>query len=294
LHNGTFTGTLIDYLSVYFTNLWGRGTPALGIDWKGFHLYYILYLFIFTLILIPLFLLLKKEKGQQIIDKVGNFFKIPGTLYLPFLLILGIEFFDIKVIQVNVPGYIFGRIGGWSFLTYFILIFYGFIIASNKKFEISIDKHSKFSGFLAIILGAIGLPIFLFNKSNTIGIILMGFYSWSLIITVLSLARKYLNIGNRASKYLRQAALPLYIIHPLFNQILSYYIYQLSIPNVAKFFLFLGSTLICILASVALIVQFNVLRVLYGLKWRKKKKKEVEEIQEEEEEDVTIILEDEN
>ena len=166
LQNGTFTGTLIDYLSVYFTNLWGYDTPAIGFDWRGFHLYYILYLFIFSLITIPLFLLFKKEKGQQIIDKIGNFFKIPGTLYLPFLLILGIEFFDIKVIQVYVPAFVFGRSGGWSFLTYFILIIYGFIIASNKKFEVSIDKHSKFSGFLTIILGAIGLPIFLLNKSS--------------------------------------------------------------------------------------------------------------------------------
>ena len=60
--HGQFQGTFFDFLPRFFPS------EILAGSWTGVHLWYLEYLFVFTLVLTPVFLWLKGQAGQRAID----------------------------------------------------------------------------------------------------------------------------------------------------------------------------------------------------------------------------------
>jgi len=94
----------------------GTFTPA--------HLWFILYLFIFSLFGLPLFLWLRSEK--RIIQKLANFMQKPVNLFL----------LAIPLVIASATGIL----GAMNPLYYFLIFFYGFIFANDSRFQTSIQK----------------------------------------------------------------------------------------------------------------------------------------------------------
>ena len=115
----------------------GAFTPA--------HLWFILYLFGFSLVGLPVFLALRSEKGKRIIRMLGT------TMQAPLSLILwGIPL--TLAAAVNILGAI-------NPLYYFLVFFYGFVLANDTRFQEGIDKltwvalaYGLLEGIINIIL----------------------------------------------------------------------------------------------------------------------------------------------
>ncbi len=96
----------------------GTFTPA--------HLWFILFLFVFSLIGLPLFLALRTEKSKSLIKALGTAARSPLNLIgwgIPLTL----------VAALNV-------LGDKNPLYYFLIFFYGFVLATDTHFQESIDK----------------------------------------------------------------------------------------------------------------------------------------------------------
>ena len=63
LTHGQFEGSFLEYLPIYFRD-WNSWNGEF--DWAGVHLWYLAYLFLFTLVLLPFFAALKTSNGQSI------------------------------------------------------------------------------------------------------------------------------------------------------------------------------------------------------------------------------------
>jgi hypothetical protein len=227
---------------------------------------------------LPPFLYFKKLKGRSLIFKVGDFVKKKGSALL----------FAIPLVLIEV---IFRAFRGWSFLQnpifYFGFFFYGFFIFSDERFPQFLSRDRKMLLTLAI-LGTLILFFMInigwgFNSSDGLSSpdnyllkriifqVLRGFTIWVWVFAFLSLGIKYLNFNNRLLKYATEAALPFYILHQTVIVVIGFYVIQLSLGLLAKYFLITTGSLILTVAIYDLFVRrSNITRFLFGMRLLKK------------------------
>jgi len=256
-----FTGSFVQFYPHYFDGLYGFGG---NFAWMGLHLWYLEILFIFSLLTLPLFRYLKREKIRNFISKIAISFKKSGII---FLLALPIFFMELFVNQQ--PDGIGRRdFGGWSALTYLIFFILGYLIASNMQFRMSIEKHRKIALLLGILMTVSGFFL-LEEYSSRISFLesLRAFNSWFWLVAILGFGSKYLNFNNGLLKYSNEAVLPFYILHQTTIVIIGFYIASWDVSVVLKYLLLSTVSFGLIIALYDLLIKrVKILRFLFGMK----------------------------
>jgi peptidoglycan/LPS O-acetylase OafA/YrhL len=260
VNHSEFTGSFFEFYPQYFNGLYGYGG---NFPWTGFHLWFIIILFIFSMITVNLFVYLRKEKNLQKISNFASFFKKSGSLY----------FFIIPVVlfQLFNPLSILGDFGGYNLFSLLVFYVIGFLIASDRQFKDSIESHRIIALITAIIstllLGVVAIAFYNYLLFWVLGIT----YMWSWIIVILGLASKHLNFNHKSRKFLNENVMPFYILHQTIIVIIGFLIVQTGLIIILKYLIICIISFAIIIALVMVIRQFNILRVLFGMSLKKKK-----------------------
>jgi peptidoglycan/LPS O-acetylase OafA/YrhL len=111
-----------------------------------------------------------------------------------------------------------------------------------------------------------GLDLYIYGVLDALQI-------WSIILSAIGFAMRYLNFSNRYLTYLTSAVYPFYILHQTIIVATGYYVTQWSLPISIKL---AGLLLICFASILGiyhfLIRPFIVPRILFGLKPKEKSK----------------------
>ena len=136
LTHGQFSGSFFQWFPQYFEGLNGLEEGG-NFAFHGLHLWYLMLLFLYSLLLLPLFLLLRSKVGRPIVRGIGSFLKIPGLIYLLGLVLA------VPLVYIN-PESILGTrmFAGWSMVYYFILLFFGFLIFADERIQQTIVKFA--------------------------------------------------------------------------------------------------------------------------------------------------------
>lgn len=245
----------------------------LGGSLSWHHLWYILYIFVFSLICLPLLQFSKSDKSQKFKYRFLQFIKKPGRIYLLGLPLLAV-FLGLAPFFPTTHSFF----GDWYNLTYSLIFFiYGIFFISVQQIWDIIEKYRKTSLIIASIpffflwLFVWGPTFYIMNEETTAFFIFYGFLKITFVIcfllALLGYAKKYLRKENKFLKYATEAVYPFYILHQTVMLVIGYYIIQLPIGLLPKFILvviatFGGSLLIYEL----LIKRYNFMRILFGLK----------------------------
>ncbi len=267
--HGEFSGSYFQFLPRYFASVFTAGYGPMAIfELEQMHLWYLLWLFIFSLLLYPLMRWLKGN-GRRVLSTMGRFLAFPGAVYLLALpIILLLAFIDPNSPVMAEKG------GGWSQVIYLWFLFTGFIVISAERLEAIIKRLRWLSlGMAAVALGIViffvftqGVPAYgtrlyapLFG--------LAGFSSWCWILTYFGLAMRYLDFRKPVLEYANEAVLPFYILHQSVLICVGYFIVQWTIPDVLKWATILVTSFAIIMGLYEyLIRRINVLRFLFGMK----------------------------
>ncbi|MES1222258.1 MAG: acyltransferase [Bacteroidota bacterium] len=271
LQRGLITGSYISfYPSVWTFIPYPDGT----LSWS--HMWFVVYLFVFCILLLPVFGLFKIKLLKTFKEKLANSLSHPLLLFalvIP-LMFLYFEFYNEYPEQQSL-------LDDWFVFTFSLtLLFYGYLLGGSNRFWQSCEKFRLY--FLAIAVACIfflyygywwrmQLPkeqdgnLYLFGTLSAIHI-------WSLILAACGFAKKYLNFTNRFLKYANQAVYPFYILHQTLIVAFGYYVVQWPLPIFAK----LVILIILCFSSLLFIYQFIIKpfiipRILYGLKPKEKK-----------------------
>jgi peptidoglycan/LPS O-acetylase OafA/YrhL len=232
------------------------------------HLWYLLWLFIFSLLLYPLLRWLKRS-GSRALDRVSSFLARPGAVYLlalPTVLLIAFGNPENPVIAE--------KSGGWSMVIYLWLLFSGFILVSTDRLQASIKNLRWLSLGMGVILltfviytvATQGIPSY-GTSLYTIAFGAAGFSSWCWILAFFGLAMRSLDYRKPVLEYANEAVLPFYILHQSVLICVGYFIVQWSIPDLLKWVTILVSSFVIIMALYEYpIRRINVLRFLFGLK----------------------------
>ena len=222
------------------------------------HLWFLGNIFIYVLVLSPVFFYLKKKQRSKLHLAMDKLFGNPlGLLVImiPFVLealIVNPESFETYAMTTH--GFVLGLI---AFLTGFCCVY------SGATFWQMVKRWKWILLLLALALYVIRLVHFELAAPNYLKSIESNLW----IFGVFGLGYSYLNRPSKALTYLSQAAYPIYIIHMGFLYLGSYLLFTIEMDVVLKFILVVLFTGVgCFVFYEFVIRRVKFLRPLFGLK----------------------------
>ena len=262
----SFNGNFIEF---YFLNYFTRGLYGWGgfFPLTGIYLWYLLFLFVFSLLTLKMFIYFGKTNMQQKFSKLADFCSKKGGI-----LILMLPLILFQLIGMLFLGFL--EVSGWSVLVYLCIFIYGYIFASDIKFRKAMEKNSSLTLIIGVISSVIGIFVYL-NLSSNILILILYFLFFPLaclcwLVTILGFASKYLNKNSKHLKLLNDLVLPFYILHQAIIIMVDYYIIQLNISIILKYLIVLSIAFGLTISLVLVIRNINVLRLLFGMRLKMK------------------------
>ncbi|MFC1966384.1 acyltransferase family protein [Chloroflexota bacterium] len=265
LTHGEFTGTLFQfYYPHYFDGVYAFGGNFAIIP---LHLWYLVLLFTFSMIALPIFLPFG-VKGNSLISRLANSFIKPWALLLLFIPLTA------AALLSDVAGLGFTRqMGSWDILSYLLFFIYGYLIFSNTHILDTIKKYS-----LAALIGAVLLTLAILALEWTSALYwwaLRALCAWCWIIAILGYGSRFLNFNNRFLGYANEAVLPFYILHQTIILVIGFFVVQWSAGIPLKYVVIATTSFVAIMAIYELLIRrINIFRFLFGMRLKKKAKTE--------------------
>ena len=281
--NEGYTGTFWEGLPLYIVSAF---TTAPNLDNPFFfnvfwgHLWFLQFLFLISLLVLPLLLFLRSERGQRFIAKLAGWCGRWGGIFL-FLI-------PLAVVRVALTHFFQGHDLSWAqFLNYAVFFVIGYIIPADKRYTEGIKKV----GWACLTLGIIGLTaegVFIYvlnyNYANmlrpggepfSLTYVLfntaMSIASWSWIVFILSLGAKYLNVKSKLVTYGNEAVLPFYIFHQTIILCVGWFVIRWNMGILPKYLIIAVASFALIMVLYELLVRrFNVVRFFFGMRPKKK------------------------
>jgi glucan biosynthesis protein C len=256
--------TVLVYHSTRFFNMesWNVKNPT----------WYLLWLFVFSLILYPLMRWLK-GRDQGMLSKVGNLLALPGAVYalaLPAIVLAVLFDYNSAVMYHN---------AGWALIVYLWLTLAGFLIVPHDRLQASIQRLRWLSLPLGLVL--VGCSVFPLTLEQgpafgtwryALGWGARALGSWCCVLAILGLGRKHLTLSRPFLNYANEGVLPFYILHQTVLPGVGYFVVQWTIPGLLKrVIILLVSFPIIMLLYEFLVRRLNLLRILFGMKPRAKR-----------------------
>jgi hypothetical protein len=260
--HGMFSGSFLEFYSHLFDGLYLGVGQGGYFPWMGVHLWYLLLLFLLTLILLPLFVYLKRDRVKESLSKL-TFFDRPGAI---FLLAIPLALLGMLVGEEGIGA---RMLGGWSAVLYLAFFAYGYLLLAIPSLGRAAQKHGIPALIGGVLITAVGVPLVM--NDIDIGLIpgetLRAFNSWFWVLAIIGLCARYLDLENRFSKYANEAVLPFYMLHQPVIILVVWLLLSWDAGPILKYLavLVIGFPSIAILYEFG-IRRFNVVRFLFGLK----------------------------
>ncbi len=274
--DGSFAGSLFEFYPQFFVGWYSQLVESTGnFSWGSMWL--LLYLLVATLVILPLLVYLRGDRGKKAVDALARFTAKPGAILL-YALPLSLVLWAL----IPIFPHDFSLYKDWAlFLFYLLFFFYGFLFCTDVRFWQAIDKQKGWMFGLSIalsiwwfvnaILKISGEPYSLTQLALTT---LYCLTSLAYVLTLLGYAYKYLQSGSRFLSYSAEAWLPFYVLHLTVIVVLAFIVVQWDMEVWGKFLLLaLLSFAVIMLIYEFVIKRVNVIRLLFGMPMKPKKKK---------------------
>jgi hypothetical protein len=234
------------------------------------HLWYLVYMLAYTLIIIPLMPLVSKLAGVfdarwfERLMGAGRLFILPALLFIAYRFTTDTWF----------PRESHAFWGDWgAHARYFSYFLIGLLIAKNDTFWRVLERTWRIgailTGVLALTLSMLWANWEWVSEQNTLLVVarmLRPLYAWSMIATLLGAAQAFLNKPSALLSYLTKAVFPYYILHQSLIVVAGVYISGFGLSVWPEFLLVLLATVAGCLGIYELIIRrVGILRPLFGV-----------------------------
>lgn len=265
-----------DFVEFYPQWLWSCLTnPGLGllrIECLASHLWFLAYLFIFSVLCLPVFSLLERSWGARWVIRLAALSQSTAGLAAFFI--------PTAMVQILLRAR-FPQHQNWSdFLVWLEYFIYGYLFTSDPRFFQSVKKHRAvalytglacFAGIL-LLLGPLGYSqSWELQPTFTAGYAayqaLRSLDTWAWVLFFLGTGLQRMNFNSAWLAYGREAVLPFYILHQVVIVALGVLLYRWDPPALLKYLVLAGGAFLIIWGIYArLIRRIRALRFLFGMR----------------------------
>ena len=254
----------------FFTHDYFRFGTLFGIvmpTWN--HLWFVVYLWVYTLALALLMLVPGSGKLQPVFDKL---FSGGRASWVPVVFLMVTQYWLFH--RGDDTHDLFGD--ALAHLQYFPAFLFGFGLAASRAAMTGLARYWKLSaalaiGCYAIIAGLlIGYPDFSFPDHNVTRAfqIVREIDVWVAIAALIGVAERFGNRDHAWRPVLAEAVFPFYIIHQTAIVLVEFWIKPLDLGALAEFLILVPATVAACWAFYLLGREVNWLRPLIGIKRR--------------------------
>jgi glucans biosynthesis protein C len=231
-----------------FGGYYGHWTPA--------HTWFIIFLFIYSVVALPIFLWLRGERGQRVAVGLAGFFARRLALLL----------FVIPLALAAATD----LLGAQNPIYYLFVFLIGYLLMTDSRYQQALDRD-------ALIYLVFGLLFEIARQTWR-----TGYAEWSLLWIVRGLVQQstrllltfaILGFGHRllqrnikALRYLSEVSFPFYILHLPVTTLVGYFLIRLDTVIAVKYLLIVALSVLLTLAVCELVKRVGVLRFLFGMK----------------------------
>lgn len=253
-----FSGYLGFYPSVF------KFVPYPEGNFSWHHLWFVAYILVFSLTLMPVFALLRGERGQAAISALAGACRRPGTIYL-------INLPSIAVALLLGPHWptTHNLIADWANLLGSLVTFlWGFVFASSPQLLEILERRRR-----EWLVGAVVLTVVFYAVRGlklhvgwVVGSSINSYFGMLWIFTLVGFARRHLSRDSAVLRYANEAVYPFYIVHQTITVSAGYVIADWELAPAIKLPLLAGVTFFGSWAVFELVRRTAVTRLLFGLK----------------------------
>ena len=278
LFRGRFSGSYADfYPNVFGFEPYHDGGTGGAFSWH--HLWFICYLFFYSLLSIPVFRWLNSEGGQRFTDRVGRLIANPGRTRPGGAMWLLLVIIASQVaLKPFFPEETHGLTDDWAYFVKNLLLFWlGYLLISRSDFwQILTDQRRLFLVATLFCTGLLYGSRAVWGEEtidstvwlNVLYTINSDCLMWFSVLMTIGYGYRYLNSNQPILKHLNEAVYPFYILHQTVIVLIGYYVLTRTNLGVYAGFLTvsLSSLVVCIAIYVLFIRPFRLTRLLFGLK----------------------------
>jgi len=268
LTHGQFSGSFFSFLPEFFNGVYfAIGMPG-NFAFHGMHHWFLLLLFIYSLICYRLFIWLKAG-GRDILNRITSLLAKPGLTYLWFVL-------PLLIMDALIPQAVLqAGAGGWGFLYYIWFLIAGFLIVSSDRLQRNIISQR----WISLLLGVVVMSAYLYllfgpqrvvfqtGISDWIYTLLSFFSTWCWLFAILGFGMRYLAFDRPVLRQANEAVMPFYILHQTVLLVVGYFVLTWKIHDALKWVIIFSGSFIIIMALYTLLIRkFDLLRFLFGMK----------------------------
>jgi glucan biosynthesis protein C len=261
---GVFDGSLLEFTAHRLSRIGPKLFGAIG-----YHMWFLGFLFAFSLLALPLFIWLKGETGRNVVSRLARFCQRRGAILL-FIV-------PLAVVRVGLHPF-FPVQNDWAdFFSHGAFFVLGFLMFADERFTQAIRRDwwillGVGIAALAALAMIMSLESFDIEKSPstfwellTWGLIAACGWCWTAFM--LFIGMRYLDRDNAALRYGLGAILPFFVVHQAVILAIAYFVVQweTTIP-IKLLVLVLGSFLVSIGLYEWVIKRVGILRLVFGMK----------------------------
>ena len=269
--NGTIAPGYLDFLFRYWqVRPWPAGGwdgAEHGITWN--HLWYLAYLWVYTLLLAALLPLLESAPGRALQQRLGALRGLalvggPAAVLVVYMLVLMPRF---EITHDLVSDW-------FNHAQSFTVFLLGYALARSDGFWAELARLRRPLGWAAVAMVAVYVPLLKadveYGEAALVAIrTLRGVMVWTVLLALLAWAQHALDRPFRWLPYASEAVFPWYVIHQTATVALAFWLVPLRLGAALEATLVVGGTLAACALGHEVVRRVPLLRPLFGLKMRR-------------------------
>jgi glucans biosynthesis protein C len=264
LAQGAFDGS---YLAFWPRTLAMEPYPS-G-DFSYHHLWFIFYLFLYSVLLVPIMAAARRPRGETVLRRTRQWLAKHGVhvLAVPIVTVYTLLVQSFSGAQDVVHDLA-------MFLVYFFYFATGWVIGVDHGIWQRIMERRRYALTAAFLMLLVinGLrwndadPARGYAPARLAYLALLGAHAWCWVMAILGYGRRWLDRDHPILAWTRDASYPFYIIHQTVIVAVAYYVIPTQEPVLAKFlFTSVVSLLVTVGLYETLVRPFNGVRWLFGM-----------------------------
>jgi len=238
-----------------------------GITWN--HLWYLAYLWVYTLLLAALLPLLESAPGRRLQQRLGALrggalVAGPAAVLVVYMLVLMPRF---EVTHDLVSDW-------FNHAQSFTVFLLGYALARSDGFWAELARLRRPLGWAAVAMVAVYVPLLKADvEYGEVALVairtLRGVMVWIVLLALLAWAQHVLDRPFRWLPYASEAVFPWYVIHQTATVALAFWLVPLRLGGALEATLVVGGTLAACALGHEVVRRVPPLRPLFGLKMRR-------------------------
>lgn len=251
--------------------------PDGALTWS--HLWFVVYLYVYSMLLLPIFGLFKIRGLQFLKSRFVEWLGRPFVVVWLALPLIGYYF----SLFIRYPEQL-NLVDDWFVFVFSLTLFvYGYLLGGSERFWAGCERYRYYWLGGAVVCIALLYYGYWWNlaapgKRHPAGYrgygVLNAVHVWLWILAAFGFARKHLNKDSRFLRFMNTAVYPFYILHQTVIVAAGYYIVQWRVGWGVKFLLLAAITFAAIYSVYRWLIRpFMLPRLLFGVKLRETHKK---------------------